>query len=447
MCPRTSGRGRGGHSRSRSSSPRCDRLRDETDDERDTVELIFFPTGGGKTEAYLGLAAFSIFYRRLTDPDDTGVDVLMRYTLRLLTAQQFQRASALICAMEHLARGETDARGDAEFSIGIWLGGVVTPNNRTDARQRSRQLNRAATGRRTSSSFSDALGALRRWDRSINRPTPRARRQDASRRSQATTRRGDTVVFSCPDSSCEFHQRLPVYVIDEDIYERRPSLVIGTVDKFAMLALAARGARRSSASVRTAPRSVSPPNLIIQDELHLISGPLGSMVGLYETADRGAVHRPARRASRKPEDRQLDGDDPPVRAADPGSLRRERTSPCSRRAGSTPATRSSPATRADDDGTLLPGPHLRRRPRARASGRSRPRRSAPSLRCSRRPRCCSSRRARSVVDARWSSSTASASSERRSRCCSRTSPTTSGSCASASASRPRTSARCGTCSS
>jgi hypothetical protein len=109
--------------------------------DRETVELIWFPTGGGKTEAYLGLAAFALFYRRLKDPGDHGVEVLMRYTLRLLTQQQFQRASSLICAMEHIRGREADL-GTAEFSIGIWLGGDSTPNSRADARYVLRELNK-----------------------------------------------------------------------------------------------------------------------------------------------------------------------------------------------------------------------------------------------------------------------------------------------------------------
>src|SRR5215217_3185354 len=120
---------------------------EEDDPDRETVELIWFPTGGGKTESYLGLAAFSIFLRRLRDPSDTGVEVLMRYTLRLLTAQQFQRASGLLCAMEYLRRENLAELGDTEFTIGLWLGGSTTPNRREDALASLRELNRGDSDR------------------------------------------------------------------------------------------------------------------------------------------------------------------------------------------------------------------------------------------------------------------------------------------------------------
>lgn len=252
------------------------------DDElRDVVELIFFPTGGGKTEAYLALTAFSIFYRRLCDPLDTGVDVLMRYTLRLLTAQQFQRAAALICAMEHLRRQGVAELGEGEFSIGVWLGGGATPNRRADAVHALRTLQR--DGHRAENPFvllkcpwcAAQMGPIDTTGR--RRPGPRA----PEPRVAGYKRKGDSVAMCCPDSRCEYAQKLPVYVIDDDVYEQQPSLVIGTVDKFAMLAFRPQ-ARALFGIGEDGVRRTSPPNLIIQDELHLISGPLGSMVGLYE---------------------------------------------------------------------------------------------------------------------------------------------------------------------
>lgn len=243
--------------------------------ERSTVELIWFPTGGGKTEAYFGLAAFSVFMRRLTDPGDEGVHVLMRYTLRLLTAQQFQRASGLICAMEYLRRQGSAELGTKPFSIGIWLGGTTTPNQRSDA-------NRALSGLNNNKYAENPFILLRcPWCRAQMGPIefkkPKNFPAVLGYESQ-----GGTVVFKCSDKrNCEFKNGLPILVIDEDIYEFRPDMVIGTVDKFAMLCW--RPEARALFGINgDGDQEVSPPGLIIQDELHLISGPLGSMVGLYE---------------------------------------------------------------------------------------------------------------------------------------------------------------------
>lgn len=262
--------------------------------ERDTVELIFFPTGGGKTEAYLCLASFSMFYRRLAAPEDTGVDVLMRYTLRLLTAQQFQRASSLICAMEFLRLREHDL-GTRRFSIGIWVGNSLTPNDRNEARRVLRNLN--SSDRSAENKFvvlrcpwcAAQMGPIKTVGRS-QRNAPKV---------AGYVERDRTVVLCCPDQSCEFAAGLPIYVVDEDIYSDPPTLVIGTIDKFAMLAW--RPSARALFGIGAhGTRIKSPPNLVIQDELHLISGPLGSLVGLYEPlidelcTDRrdGTVRRP-----------------------------------------------------------------------------------------------------------------------------------------------------------
>src|SRR5262249_23676583 len=96
----------------------------------EVVDLLFFPTGGGKTEAYLGLAAFSLVLRRLRHPGmaAAGLAVLMRYTLRLLTLDQLSRAATLICALELERQQHADRLGDWPFEIGLWVGRAATPN-------------------------------------------------------------------------------------------------------------------------------------------------------------------------------------------------------------------------------------------------------------------------------------------------------------------------------
>ena len=120
--------------------------------ERDLIDLIWFPTGGGKTEAYLGLTAFTIFYRRLAHPTESdGTAVMMRYTLRLLAAQQFTRAATLICACEYIRKDALQRRprypsyplGKESITIGLWIGSAHTPNKNKDAIYHLEKLNAA----------------------------------------------------------------------------------------------------------------------------------------------------------------------------------------------------------------------------------------------------------------------------------------------------------------
>lgn len=241
---------------------------------RSLVDLIFFPTGGGKTEAYLGASAISLLARRLRDPSDAGTDTIMRYTLRLLTAQQFLRAAALACVLEDIRSRNATELGDAPFGIGVWLGSESTPNTWTQAQQSLQKLQRNPAEQ-------NRFLLLRcPWCGTEMGPKSRRARGQETLGYQLA---GQRVVFRCPDGQCRYGGRrtLPVHVVDQGIYEDRPSIVIGTVDKFAMLAWQPE-ARRLFGLGDNGGREVSPPGLIIQDELHLISGPLGSMVGLYE---------------------------------------------------------------------------------------------------------------------------------------------------------------------
>lgn len=241
---------------------------------RSIVDLIFFPTGGGKTEAYLGASAVSLLARRLRDPNDVGTDTLMRYTLRLLTAQQFLRAASLVCVLEDIRSTRVEELGESPFGIGIWVGGSSTPNNWKRAVELLSQMRRNPQ--------TQNLFLLLRcpWCGTQMGTKPRGRSgQDVIGYEQV----GQKVIFRCIDSQCRYSGRkgLPVHVVDEDIYEVRPSIIIGTVDKFAMMAWRPQVGRLFGLGDGGG-REVSPPGLIIQDELHLISGPLGSMVGLYE---------------------------------------------------------------------------------------------------------------------------------------------------------------------
>lgn len=245
-------------------------LADAKSKDRDIADLLWFPTGGGKTEAYLGLIAFVLVLRRLRkvgkNQDGAGVAVLMRYTLRLLTLQQFERAAGLICALQKAREAEPDLQETAPFSIGLWVGQGATPNSVADAQKALKKLavdeEPGDTGNPVQLLRCPWCGTgLDYHDYSIRNPAGR-------------------LTVRCRAEGCDFHsgEGLPVHLVDDGVYEHRPSLVIGTVDKFAMLAWKGQGRALFGG------KTDAPPDLIVQDELHLISGPLGTLVGLYETA-------------------------------------------------------------------------------------------------------------------------------------------------------------------
>lgn len=251
---------------------------DRTHPDRGISDLLWFPTGGGKTEAYLGLIALTSFLRRIRKGEDGGgVTVLMRYTLRLLTLQQFERAAILLCAMEHMRR-TTPALGDEEFSVGMWVGRSATPNTLAVADLKLKEL-RKNLDKRLATENPVQLHACP-WCGS---------RLDA--RNYEVDEDATRMRVRCSGEKCEFADGLPVHLIDEAVYDARPTLVIATVDKFASMPW--RPATSALFNRDDVPEGgTPPPELIVQDELHLISGPLGTLTGLYETAVDALADRP-----------------------------------------------------------------------------------------------------------------------------------------------------------
>ena len=255
---------------------------DRKSSERGIVDLIWFPTGGGKTEAYLGLSAYTIFIRRLLNRSDNGTAILMRYTLRLLTAQQYERASSLICACELIREHNAKLFGDSRISIGLWVGVSTTPNRMKEAVDKYRKLYEKPTGE-------NPFVLLKcPWCGAEMGPVQsgEVRRALPGYEKDRLKNRKEKIFFRCSNKEhhCAFSESsrpLPLHIIDEDIYEVRPTLLLGTVDKFAMLPF--RPEAQGIFGFDSNGRKRTSPDLIIQDELHLISGPLGSMVGHYET--------------------------------------------------------------------------------------------------------------------------------------------------------------------
>jgi hypothetical protein len=269
------------------------------DGERRVVDLLFFPTGGGKTEAYLGLAAFTLALRRLRDPSvhSSGVSVLMRYTLRLLTLDQLGRAAALICALELERQQDVEKLGKWPFEIGLWVGKKATPNRMGKVNDGDDTSARART--------------IAYKNNSRDKPSPiplencpwcGTKFEPASFGLLPKPQQPTDLRITCVNEDCDFTRddALPIVAVDEPLYRRLPCFLVATVDKLASLPWLASPGKLFGKVERydkhgfygpadagggsRLERPLLPPDLIIQDELHLISGPLGTMVGLYETA-------------------------------------------------------------------------------------------------------------------------------------------------------------------
>ncbi len=270
----------------------------------DLVDLVWFPTGGGKTEAYFGLICLTILHRRMTYFEEGGgTSAIMRYTLRLLTLQQFQRASILIMALEIMRRCSISFGQDLGIEpirIGLYVGNNQIPNKTNDTVKGGliQEFQKMNNNKSSKIPFDNCIccGSKIRGLEVVLNQTNNNFNHDIGR-------------LFCTNKLCAMYipvgsqvkQRpdmgfFPFLLSDEAIYQHPPALLFGTVDKFAQLAHKVNNANngRNEDSRRLFGRGnwegykpkegYLPPDLIIQDELHLLLGPLGTGVALFESA-------------------------------------------------------------------------------------------------------------------------------------------------------------------
>lgn len=267
--------------------------------EREFVDIIYFPTGGGKTEAYLAVMVFHCFFDRLRGKT-AGVTAWTRFPLRLLTLQQTQRVADVIGMAELVRRQQTDPRLNGPdvdgFAVGYFVGAEATPN----------EITPTSPGEPPDPIWSQANDpdARQRWKRVVRCPACRTTTVQVDF-DPATVR----VIHRCTQRSCLFPDGvIPVYVVDNEIYRYLPSIIVGTIDKLAGI-----GNQRKLAQVfgqvdgrctqhgyykgrccqkeckddtrlrRYTIPGLSGPTLFVQDELHLLKEGLGTFDAHYET--------------------------------------------------------------------------------------------------------------------------------------------------------------------
>ncbi len=263
--------------------------------DRDKIlDLAWFPTGGGKTEAYLGLISLTGFYRRMRYPEkekSPSVHAIMRYTLRLLTMDQSERLVRLVTAMNIVAanHSSSDIRDAHPFRVGMWVGRTATPNQLIGARDRRDAKSILQDMRKGQSSRTNTRVIMFEkcpWcgDKSIANPHNWMIGELNGR---------DALIGRCEGDQCPYNcdEGIPFTPVDDDIYNNPPSVLLGTADKFVQAAYNRTSRSKIKGIIPANVRNLlgfnghnRPPDLIIQDELHLLTGPLGSMAGLIETA-------------------------------------------------------------------------------------------------------------------------------------------------------------------
>jgi len=266
---------------------------DALTEQLDVADIIYFPTGGGKTEAYLGLVTFTAFHDRLRGKD-YGMTAFTKFPLRFLSLQQLQRVANVFAEAELLRRKHE--LGGEEFSLGYLVGKQNTPNALKEDGQN--KLRRAVQDEEFKEEilYVDTCPFCGEEQVEITGDRERGR-----------------IIHQCTNGACS-EDELPVYVTDREVYRYAPTFVVSTIDKISIIGMQRRMRTLfGQAKIRCEKHGyagesecvadqyallsdgacseddwenvdpVEPPSLLIQDELHLLREEFGAFDSHYET--------------------------------------------------------------------------------------------------------------------------------------------------------------------
>ncbi|WP_417435560.1 C-terminal helicase domain-containing protein [Idiomarina abyssalis] len=264
------------------------------DEETDIADVVWFATGGGKTETYLGLLITAALYDRLTGKS-SGITAWSRFPLRMLSLQQTQRFANAIAAADIVRKKHKI--GGARFSLGFLVGNGATPNS-------------ISTEPRSGEPDIDDIDMPTRFQVLDNCPYCH----------RATIKMGFSrklwrLTHSCKNEECiTSGEPLPIYIVDDEIYRFLPTIIVGTLDKAASISMqtamrglvgspvglcseghgytyASRSKKPSGCLVPDCKGQINPlpmskekfgPSFRLQDELHLLRDSLGAVDAHYE---------------------------------------------------------------------------------------------------------------------------------------------------------------------
>lgn len=266
---------------------------------RKFVDIIYFPTGGGKTEAYLSVIVFNCFFDRLRGKQG-GTTAWLRFPLRLLTLQQTQRMADVIGISDLIRKKSTDPRLSGKnidnFAVGYYVGESSTPN----------ELKELSNEGLPEANWLKAKipEDRQKWKRVVKCPSCGTNTISVDFDEQKVR-----LIHRCTNKSCEFQNgEIPIYIVDNEIYRYLPSVIVGTIDKLAAVGnqqklslilgkidgkcpihgyyngkkCIQKGCNNQNLS-KAIPTGITGPTLFIQDELHLIKEGLGTFDSHYET--------------------------------------------------------------------------------------------------------------------------------------------------------------------